>query len=180
MNRYEIFDITAVEDPVLEKIKSLYYQSFPENERRPWESIISMIENSSPFFRLMAFVGNDGVFIGFMTIWSLPAAKYIEHFAIEPSKRSDGYGSDVLTDVVSSADDLPVVVEVELPEASAEAVRRISFYERNGFHAMDQFPYFQPPYRPDLDIVPMMLMTTKELADPEMFVIMLHTLVYNQ
>lgn len=180
MNKFNIIDVTDAFDPLLDKVKGLYMVSFPEEERRPWENIVDMIESSSPFFRLRVIVGEESKFLGFITQWSLPATKYIEHFAIEPAQRSHGVGSEVISRIVAEAGDEPVVLEVELPESNPDAVKRIEFYSRNGFMAMEDFPYFQPPYRPDLEMVPLMLMTSRKLEDPERFVIMLHTLVYNQ
>ena len=46
--------------------------------------------------------------------------------------------------------------------------------------ALSDFKYFQPPYAPGLPDVELMLMTTRTLEDPVEFVIILHTLVYNQ
>ena len=74
----------------------------------------------------------------------------------------------------------PLVLEVELPEKSEEATRRVGFYRRCGLHDMADFPYYQPPYTYGLPDVPMMLMTSAPLSDAEGFVIMLHNLVYNQ
>ena len=179
MKKYDIYDISDVEDPLLDKIKGLYMASFPENERRSWQSITDMIANASPFFNVKAIVGSDNTFYGFYTSWNLPGVLYIEHFAIEPSVRSIGIGSSVITDLVAEASPRTVVVEVELPGLSTEADKRIAFYERNGFHAID-LQYFQPPYAPGLDMVEMMLMSTETLPDVKAFVIMLHTLVYNQ
>ena len=76
--------------------------------------------------------------------------------------------------------DFPLVVEVELPEANQDASRRIKFYKRHGFKPMTDFVYYQPPYAKGLPDVRLMLMTTKELTDPQVFVITLHNLVYNQ
>lgn len=176
----ELVDITDPLDSVLDKIKSLYIASFPEDERRPWDNIIFMIENHSPFFRMRAILDSNADFYGFLTSWNLPVALYIEHFAIDKNARSKGVGGIIISDIVESSLPLPVVVEVELPENNSEAARRISFYERNGFKAMSDFPYFQPPYRKDLESVPLMLMTSSPLEDPKSFVIMLHTFVYNQ
>ncbi|MDE6074454.1 MAG: GNAT family N-acetyltransferase [Muribaculaceae bacterium] len=180
MSRYEVYPVNDINDPVLDKIKGLYLSSFPEEERRQWQSIIDMIDNSSPFFFLKAILSPDGEFMGFYSSWNLPGVLYIEHFAIEPRFRSTGIGSSVITDVVAGAMPRSVVVEVELPGSSSDADRRISFYERNGFSAVGDLQYFQPPYRPGLDMVEMMLMTSQPLPDVKTFVIMLHTLVYNQ
>lgn len=180
MKDYEVCAITDVNDPILNKIKALYISSFPEEERRPWQSILEMISNASPFFFLKAIIGENEEFLGFYSSWNLPGVLYIEHFAVEPEYRSTGIGSSVITDIVAGAGLRSVVVEVELPGSTPEADRRIGFYERNGFSAIGDLQYFQPPYRQGLDMVEMMLMTSRPLPDVKAFVIMLHTLVYNQ
>lgn len=173
-------EVNAGSAALLEEIKGVYFSSFPEDERRPWNSMMSMLENRFPFFKMKAMVTAEGSLLGFYTEWTLPGSIYIEHFAVKSAVRGKGTGGKIIDHIVSSAGGRPVVVEVELPDTGEQAVRRIAFYERHGFEAMHDFPYFQPPYRPDLPEVPLMLMTTAPLEDPKGFVIMLHTLVYNQ
>lgn len=166
-------------DVIPDRVRETYIGSFPEDERREWADIIARIKAQDPFFSFY-LIEADNECAGFVTTWQLPGAMYIEHFAVFPEKRSSGIGADVLAEIISVAGQQPVVLEVELPQTSPEAVRRIAFYQRNGFSAMDDFPYFQPPYRPGGESVPLMLMTTRPLHDAKGFVIMLHTLVYNQ
>lgn len=166
-------------DTIPEAVKSTYLGAFPENERRDWEDIAARIETDDPIFSLHVIRKNDDA-VGFVTTWRLPDALYVEHLAVYPDKRSGGIGSAVLAEITDIAGGKPVVLEVELPGVSDVARRRIEFYRRNGFTAMDQYPYFQPPYRPGGPTVPLMLMVTSPLPDPDRFVIMLHTLVYNQ
>lgn len=172
--------ITSAASPMMAAIHSLYMSSFPVEERRPWESITQLVESGSPFFSLLAATDEEGRFTGFATLWKLPSTYYIEHLAVEQAERSKGVGGWILGEITALAGDSPVVVEVELPESNVDAPRRIAFYERHGFTPMPDFPYFQPPYAPGLPDVQLMLMTTKPLADLKTFVIMLHTLVYNQ
>ncbi len=172
--------IETVASPLMADIYNVYMSSFPVAERRPWESIIQMIESASPFFSLLAATDDRGKPVGFATVWRLPNALYIEHLAVDESSRSHGYGGEILDYIVDIAGESPTVVEVELPDSNADAPRRIAFYERHGFNAMTDLEYYQPPYAPELPDVQLMLMTTRELTDPMEFVIMLHTLVYNQ
>jgi len=165
---------------LLEKIKKLYFCSFPENERRPWSSILYMLDLPSPFFTMIAILDDSKQLLGFYTLWHFPDAYYLEHFAIDPLMRGNGIGGEVIRHILSTAGEAPLILEVELPDSDPDAVRRISFYESHGLYAMKDFPYYQPPYSPDLEEVPMMLMTSGHLPDPKAFVIMLHTLVYNQ
>ncbi|MDE7119417.1 MAG: GNAT family N-acetyltransferase [Muribaculaceae bacterium] len=166
-------------DVIPDSVRETYIGSFPEAERRDWSDIVTRVTGNDPFFSLYV-IEADGMPVGFVTTWLLPDALYVEHFAIFPHLRSNGLGAGSIAAIKALAPDKPVVLEVELPETSHEAQRRIAFYERTGFTAMEDFPYFQPPYRPGGESVPLMLMVTDSLADPQRFVIMLHTLVYNQ
>lgn len=167
-------------------IENLYFGSFPEEERRPIESLREHAA-TDPFF-FFFLLKNEGETIGFATLWRLPQANYVEHFAIFPSMRGRGYGEETVKALIDPEKlksiglnpTSPLVLEVELPESSDMAQRRIDFYKRCGMIAMEEFPYYQPPYAKHLEMVPMMLMTSSPLPDPESFVIMLHTLVYNQ
>lgn len=165
-------------------IKDLYTSSFPEEERRPWNDIVQRIDNHDPFFSFYVLQHKDEK-IGFITLWRLPNALYCEHFAIFPGHRGNGYGTAVISMAADMAATLlpsgdgPLVLEVELPEKSAEAARRVEFYKRCGLIPLESFPYWQPPYRHDLPEVAMMLMSSRLLTDPTSLVLMLHTLVYN-
>lgn len=142
---------------------------------------------SDPFFYFFA-LSHNGETVGFATVWRLPGATYVEHFAIYPALRGKSFGSAtvkaLLDDKVRSSLGLvpstPLVLEVELPESSPQAARRIAFYERCGLTAMEDFPYYQPPYREGGPQVPMMLMSSQPLDNATSFVILLHTIVYNQ
>lgn len=182
MDSITLQPVVSVSDPMIGYINTLYHNSFPKAERRPWQALMQLIEPGvMPFFKLYAAVTQDGRFAGFISTWQLPGSLYIEHLAVEPAMRSHGVGGMILDAVLDMAkNDEPVVVEVELPDTDANAPRRIAFYERHGFTAMADFTYFQPPYSPGLPDVQLMLMTTKPIEDPTRFVIILHTIVYNQ
>lgn len=160
-------------------VKELYIAAFPDTERRDWADIENRIATGDPVFSFYV-LQHDSENVGFITIWRLPGMLYCEHLAILPQMRGLGLGADVVKEAIAMAGGNPLVLEVELPEASEEARRRISFYERCGLVALDDFPYWQPPYRRDLPEVPMMLMSSGPLTDPTAAVLILHTVVYNQ
>lgn len=179
MDNMTIFKVESCSDLVLDSVKSLYFASFPEDERRPWESIMQMVSDGFPYFSLYAALGIDGTFLGFISVWSLPNdVVYVEHFAVDARFRGRGIGSDIFSVVTDGAAN--VVLEVELPGDNAMAERRIDFYKHLGLNPLEDFPYYQPPYREDLQPVPMMLMTKAPIEDLNFFVLMFHTLVYNQ
>ncbi|MDE6801377.1 MAG: GNAT family N-acetyltransferase [Muribaculaceae bacterium] len=172
--------ITSTASPLMAQVHGLYMSAFPAKERRPWESVTQLVESGSLFFSLITATDDNGDFVGFASLWRLPDTYYIEHLAVADSCRSKGYGGKILDYAKMLAGESPLVVEVELPDANDDAPRRIAFYERHGLMAMADFEYYQPPYAPGLPDVRLMLMTTRQLPDPMRFVIMLHTLVYNQ
>lgn len=161
------------------EIKDLYHGAFPEEERREWSDIIRRIETGDPIFNFYVLQHNSET-IGFITLWNLPGALYCEHFAVSHSCRNKGYGAEVVKKVIAMAGSRPLVLEVELPGSSDFADSRISFYKRCGMEPLEDFPYWQPPYRQGLPEVAMMLMSSSPLPDPTAFAMILHTIVYNQ
>lgn len=170
--------ISNISDIPLE-VKGLYLSAFPEEERRDWSDIEQRISSGDPIFSFYV-LQHDSEYIGFITLWRLPSALYCEHFALFPEMRGRGFGSGVIKEAIALASPFSFILEVELPEKSHDAERRIAFYERCGLIPLAEFPYWQPPYRKDLPEVPMMLMTSRPLSDPMAMAIILHTIVYNQ
>lgn len=166
--------VATSDDPLMPLIRKLYTESFPESERREWNDLIK--NSNEGRMVLWAFTDRD-CFVGFATEWRLPSTRYIEHLAIEPSLRSHGYGSAILS-VLKADAPAPIVVEVEPAGSTPEAAQRIIFYSRNGFYALD-CDYIQPPYSPGLPEVPLMLMSTDRGADGKETTHQLHSIVYN-
>lgn len=159
----------------MERARRLYLESFPPEERRPWEQIASPCDGAGPQLRMIA--DSAGEFAGLITTWRFPAFVYVEHFAIEPSRRGTGIGGEAIS-LLISRERLPVVLEVERPDAQIPTTeRRIRFYARYGFKILP-FNYIQPPYSPQLPEVPLMLMSTAPAPDPAEISRTLHREVY--
>lgn len=185
MYNIDLIKITNSADIPLQ-ISGLYAESFPEEERRPWGDIRRRIDGGDPFFNFYV-LQHKSENVGFVTIWNLPGNIYVEHFAINAERRGGGFGAEVIKRLTSEEGlrsiGLPVkplLLEVELPEASEEASRRVGFYTRNGLTALEDVPYYQPPYTEGLPDVPMMLMVSERPDDPVSVARVLHTIVYNQ
>ena len=158
-------------DALLDYLEGIYTEAFPPEERRPWPGVC---DGSGP--ELMAVV-RDGVPCGLVSFWRFDDFVYIEHFAVDAARRSGGTGAAVLAAFAQdAAGSLPVVVEVELPESSPEATRRVGFYQRNGFTVATR-TYLQPPYAPGLPEVALMLMATGSV-DADAVARVLHRRVY--
>lgn len=163
--------------PTAQYIKAaekLYLESFPPEERRPWQMILSPESHYGPKLQLIVV---DGQFAGMVTTWHFDQFVYIEHLAVNPGIRGRGVGAELLG-VLSSQVGKPIVLEVELPnEADPMTIRRINFYTRNGFTLLEH-NYVQPPYTPELPEVPLKLMTTDSTIAPELITHTLHMQVY--
>lgn len=163
---------------ILERLKQLYFNSFPPEERREWSQLTDLLQMKDSPVRLVV-IRVRGRWAGFLTLWNLGEAVYVEHFAIEPELRGCGIGSRALREVIA-ATDRPIVLEVEPAHRGDEARRRIAFYESNGLIGFSDVPYIQPSYGPGLPDVELMLMATSPDVNPVSLTGSLHAKVYGR
>mgnify|MGYP003295387530 CR=1 FL=1 len=102
-------------------------------------------------------IANSPKALGLLTTWEFDDFIYIEHFAINPSLRSQGYGSEALKAFIHEQGK-PLVLEAE-PPADEMTHRRIRFYERIDLTLYD-YPYIQPAYTEESLPVELRLMGT--------------------
>ena len=153
-NQINLREIQGINAPEIKLVRKTYEDSFPPEERRDYELVLSLIANE-PRFSLTALT-RDEQYAGFITGWDFGAFIYLEHFAIDESMRNGGIGSKAFKAYLEQLDK-PVVLEVEMPTDEMSR-RRIGFYERLGL-TLDTHTYFQPPYRKGDDSLEMRLMT---------------------
>lgn len=154
----------------------LYTSVFPSNERRPRHQLVGLLKNPQYYF---AQVTEGNRLVGLLGLWKLPGFVFIEHMAIQKSRRDRGIGSSLLQKILQ--ENPRVVLEVEPPQTE-EQKRRIRFYERLGFQ-LNSYAYIQPTYSPQKKPVRLRLMTfPKGVSETEFFRIRrtLHTIVYGQ
>ena len=117
----------------LETIKELYFQAFPENERRPFED---MITDTSSHIEVLAFY-DGSVFCGFACLLNTQKISHIIYLAIDENLRSNGYGSQVLTLLHEYKHGSRVIVDIErqnkISENNEQRLKRKQFYLRNGY-----------------------------------------------
>lgn len=163
------------------KLSRIYHEAFPPEERRHWDDIVRMsLSDGFPLeFLTVMYRGKEA---GLITCWRFKDFDYVEHFAIDPSLRGRGVGAAAIEALAAMSDarGVPVVLEVELPDAGHDARRRIGFYERCGFTAHRDFKYVQPPYAPGLPEVDLMLMTSGPALDLDKAAEVLHREVYGK
>lgn len=158
----------------IEELEGLYVASFPPEERRAWSDIVEFARCGTIS---LYGIRHCGHIAGMVTVWHLDGVDYVEHFAVDPAERGNGLGGRVIEDIVVRAGDRPVVLEVERPGSNDMAARRIGFYSRHGFRAIEDFDYVQPPYGEGLPWVPLMLMSSGDV-DPEAVARELYVTVY--
>lgn len=148
--------ITSQASPYWDSLVSVYLDAFPIDEQRPVESIARLLTDDTHFVAY-ALIDDTQRFLGLLTAWHFSTFTYIEHFALSPTLRSQGYGTEALQTFLKSTS-APIVLEVE-PPVDDTARRRIQFYQRCGLTLYD-YPYMQPSYTPEGHPVPLCLMGT--------------------
>lgn len=110
-----------------QKIKKLYLESFPKNERFPFWILRHSIKKGKA--TLNAIV-DDHKFIGIEYIVNCDSSVYLMFFAIDKELRNKNYGTNVLKDLNEKYEIIFLSIEKPKDELSK---RRKGFYLRNGF-----------------------------------------------
>ena len=127
--------------PTFKKVASLYEAAFPVEERLPlWQLSWNSLKRGQSF--LAYFDGK--VFIGLTYIIYTDNLVYLLFLAVEESKQSQGYGSQILAQVKEEAGGRPCVLTIEPMDEEQVSNRgqRLAFYERNGYQLLNHF-YFE-------------------------------------
>lgn len=163
-----------VTDSDLNIAKEIYLDAFPPAEQRSWDKILSRCDGKLNLTGI--FLGQR--IVGIITNWNFDNFLYVEHFVIDPTMRSQGIGSAAISILQRQCAPLPILLEVEPEHLSTQAARRVSVYQRLGFHVIDR-SYVQPPYDSYLPPVHLWLMSTDPNISPEKASLLLHRVVYN-
>ncbi len=127
-------------------------ETFPLAERRDREAARALL--FEPRYRMLHTV-QEGMRVGFVTVWELDGLTFVEHFVTYPMYRNKGCGARVIA--LLQARYPRLVLEAERPDTPL-AARRLAFYRRCGF-ACNEYPYVQPPYHGEAVGVPLVLMS---------------------
>lgn len=126
--------LRAFTDKDLSKIRALYREAFPLEERAPFV----LLRRRAQQGRGTLLVAVDrGVFCGFFYVLDDDDLAYVFYFAVHPEQRGKGRGSEMLALLRRYYSGKRLFLALEAPdEAAANAEqrrRRWRFYERNGF-----------------------------------------------
>lgn len=132
------------------KIKEIYLEAFPENERpREFDDLIAISEKSG--FVTMYELLEDNRLLAFYLVAELEKFDYGLMLAVEKSFRMQGIGTELLSAIIEKMHGKPLIFVIEKPTERAEnyeqRVRRQKFYERNGMYISDiSIPYMDDEY----------------------------------
>lgn len=131
------------------RVKQLYLRSFPEYEREPWGWLLLKSRFSRADF--MAFYDQEK-FVGFAYVLHSQGCHYILFLAVDDQVRSQGYGGRIIQQLRHRYGDDQLLLDVEEPDVRAannkQRLRRIAFYQRNGFHlTAKRFPEEEVTFR---------------------------------
>ena len=139
--------VQSTNDAAYEPMMRVFMESFPESERRPREWFDRLVEGEQRFYCL-AYGNGDAM----LCYWRLMMERdgvlmpfvYVEYLAVRKELRGGGVGTQVMGEFLRRMNDVPVVLEVELPVCGLTR-KRVDFYERLGLKLMPDY-YEQPSY----------------------------------
>lgn len=122
------------------QVKKLYQEAFPGNEQVPF--LLLQVNCWRKMVDCFAYFDGD-VFVGFAYILSNENVSYIFFLAVPDSLQSQGYGSLILNDLIHELIDHSILITIEVIDESAgnyiQRLKRLDFYERNGFKLSNHF-----------------------------------------
>ncbi|MBE5756237.1 MAG: GNAT family N-acetyltransferase [Clostridiales bacterium] len=115
-----------------QKIKALYFRSFPKVERKPF-SMINKKVRSKDMSILALFDGKT--FVGEMIVIFYKDLVLLDYFAIKPKFQNMGYGTQAIKLLKEKFTGKKIIIEIESPLVYDDEIkkRRKAFYLRNGF-----------------------------------------------
>lgn len=151
--------LEILEEDEFKQLYELMEDSFPQSEIRTFESQQKLLNN--PLYTVYV-LREDREILAFFAEWQNDSYRFLEHLAVNKNYRSRGLGSKTLQ-LYHDLSDKPVVLEVEPPNDETQ-IRRVKFYEKNGYH-LSSYGYIQPVINDGYDGIPLVLMTYPELLD---------------
>lgn len=119
----------------INKVKELYLNSFPANERIPMNLLLWKAKRDFVDFLIM--YDDDDVFVGFTYLITRKDLTYVLYIAIDNNIRSKGYGSRALTLIKEKYPNNRIILNIEFVDEMAnnyeQRLTRRKFYVRNDF-----------------------------------------------
>jgi GNAT superfamily N-acetyltransferase len=148
--------IKGVEDHYWEESWVIYQSNFPSGEQRSLADHKRALEDDR--YHCMAILEDNQV-AGILFYWKLPPFVFAEHLAIGEALKGQGIGSEVLSVLKQQVGRL--ILEIDPPEDKV-AVRRMRFYQREGF-ILNPYLHLNLPLRIGQEKLPLRIMTVEEI-----------------
>lgn len=120
------------------KVQNLYLASFPAVERLPY--FLLVLNTYRHLANFYAYY-DDESFVGLAYLLENEEIVYLFFLAVNPQLHSHGYGSAILQDIKIIAEKRHIILAVEPLDKEAEnyrqRIKRVAFYEKNGFTLTD-------------------------------------------
>ena len=134
MIRYELL---TKEHQDVEVVREFYDYSFPDDERMPYDRLLSMVDTNHVMY---AWYDEDKL-IGMTFTFVYDNLAYLSYICIRKEEQDHGYGSMILNALENVYPRIVVDIEKIETEQDEEQVRRKQFYQKNKFHETGVF-YF--------------------------------------
>lgn len=123
-------------NPEYEEVYWLYYDAFPDSERKPMEMILQSVQEGT-MEAYSAFDQNE--FAGLIFLVKGEQADILDYLAVNPNLRDRGIGSRLLS-WLKDHRSKPFIIEIESTFTASDPMpaRRKAFYLRNGMIECDQ------------------------------------------
>lgn len=131
--------ITEQDSERFKQAFALYESAFPYGERRDKDEQARVMKHAD--YHCNALMEGEN-FIGILWFWKVGESVFLEHFAVLPPLRNQGYGAKALAQLKQTGS--LVFLEIE-PPADELTKRRYGFYRRNGF-MMNEHRHTQAKY----------------------------------
>lgn len=145
--------LERLKDNEFKQLYDLMQDSFPESEIRTFENQQRLLKN--PLYTVYVLREKEKI-LAFFAEWQNDTYRFLEHLAVNKNHRSRGLGSKTLQ-AYNNLSNKPVILEVEPPEDDIQ-IRRVKFYERNGYY-LSSYSYIQPTINEGYEGIPLVLMT---------------------
>jgi ribosomal protein S18 acetylase RimI-like enzyme len=156
----EFLKIDKLDTSRRNKVWNLYENSFPAAERRKEEDQLRALSDER-FFPLSAWKGSE--LVGLLFYWEWDSYRYLEHLAVNPELRGQGYGSQLIRNLRDS--EHTIILEID-PLVNELSVRRLQFYERAGF-TLTPYRFVHLSYRLNVEPIELLILSYPKMITRE-------------
>lgn len=164
----EIVQLTDINHPDFQGALQIYLDSFPASERQPLDILEARLSNQL-YQWFVAKIENQVV--GIALLYPLQTTDFIllDYLGTDKNYRSRGIGRMLMSYLINLLNNQQknLLIEVENPrfcDDSAQAERRIKFYQNNGAKVLQSVRYVLPPLSGDVPTEMLLMMVPAELG----------------